>query len=365
MDKYFHSVSEDFAKSSKLQAEEAEGLPTSLGLFLALSILPVLPGILSYVLKHSTHSRSFVIGGETIALSDFAVCWGSLILLSILTSILYSTMKARRLKPLKKLYLPTPKMRFAYCYALSDAIEKYRKTQIEQHYSPVLPYWRKLFHSLDGLLNPFISSHVHVSALEVQANFIKSPSESLFPQILLLRQRFSWFELSDSCKEIVDAFDVLADRIGARLKDKKDLKAVEDILQSLSLYLFTLIPDLPSTLLEDSGINVGEASNEVLHAFVTKVAAIPEYQSEESPVPLKTSLFVRCRRGISWLIRPFTTDVLLSRFASWWFLTQLLVVLAFRGWIHFYPVKADSTIVALLVGSPLALAAALSVTKPK
>jgi hypothetical protein len=181
---------------------------------------------------------------------------------------------------------------------------------------------------------------------------------SLFPQIELLRLSHSWFRLEPTTLKILNAFNLLNSKIAGRLKDKKDLRAVIDILDHLETYLYSAIPEISSTEHQTSK-EIEKLGEQALSRFAEAIEPLPVYRAEVRPLEGKEKVTFKFAAAIAWIAALFGHENLLVRFFSWWVLIQTLVFVCLSVAWHYVPsLKWDSSIVSLSIGTPLVVAAA-------
>jgi hypothetical protein len=289
-----------------------------------------------------------------------------------------------RKKSRHKGLLEGAQLRFAFCCALIHNLKKYRETQLEEHYNDVPKYWDRLTNSIATFLNPnqrfpvILNETYRVKSVTLeeqqqelvragilyQSGRVRQKAYTYFPQIDTLQLSCPWFCLSEPTDRIVRGFDYLPDKLGNRIVAKKDLKDVIAILEDLARYLFSIIPTLPSD--EDGESDeIRESGLNALTTFADKMIEIVDYRPEPTPLSARQISFgERVTNCLTVAGKPFSSSNLLLRFLSWWVLLQLIVIGCLRFWLHFYPLKMDSTILVAVVGSPLVVAVtALGITR--
>jgi hypothetical protein len=261
-------------------------------------------------------------------------------------------------------------MRFALCYAVRSEIDLYRTNKRPTHIEKARQYWKMLIRSLRealgtesdhwiGLSRGLIHPTWQLSSEPTDIPFRRRHQERFFPQVHRLLDQFSWFELDARTESIIGSFDGLRPKIGARLRDKKDLFLVSKPLVPFSFYLFTQIPDISDT--EEDKTLLRHYEDQALNAFVDEMTLLNEY-TPENRITSKIAMSAAKKAKVGdFLSNTVGNPAPFLRFISIWIVLQIIVgiaVLVFLSAIK--NLKLDSTLIALLVGSPFAIAAALT-----
>jgi hypothetical protein len=156
----------------------------------------------------------------------------------------------------------------------------------------------------------------------------------------------------------MDAFNDLRPKLNDRIKDRKDVSLVMRCLSPLNTYLYTQIPELSDTEVERQILE--ELARVSLLNFGAEIKGIAAYASEKRPTSVPVEM--RNKRGffemLSWL---FGNELTIIRFISCWIILLILVTLAtVLSLLEIKGLKLDSTMIALAIGSPLAVAAVLA-----
>jgi hypothetical protein len=180
-----------------------------------------------------------------------------------------------------------------------------------------------------------------------------------FPQVNKLLDRFSWFKLDPRTESIITAFDGLRSKLSGRIRDKKDLFQVSNCLLPFSLYLYTLIPDITDTEQEKEKLGIFQEIS--LSSFVQEMASLPDYTPEKR-VDSKTEKSAASKAKVGGMLSATVENSApFFRFISIWVIVQIVVAIAISAFLATVKtLKMDSTLVALLIGSPFAIAAALT-----
>jgi hypothetical protein len=174
----------------------------------------------------------------------------------------------------------------------------------------------------------------------------------------VLRVSHPWFKLEPRTVKIIDAFNSTHLKITNRLKDRKDLHTVANILRELAKYLYSVIPELSGKDEEVSGF--GERA---LMKFADDLEALPAYAAEPRPLATKERASRKLVGVLIWLVGLFSHENPLVKFWVWWALVQLIAILAVTVALQsISALKLDSALIVFAIGTPLLVAAATLAT---
>jgi hypothetical protein len=157
---------------------------------------------------------------------------------------------------------------------------------------------------------------------------------------------------------ILEALYSVPLKITGRLKDKKDLSSVTSALSSLAGYLYSAIPEISGTE-RHSSAEMEEFGERSLSRFVEAIEPLTLYIAEPQPLRGKERAKFKIAAVIAWIASLFCHENLLLKFSVWWILTQTLVIAAVFSASRYVPgLKLDSTLISLIVGTPLLVSAA-------
>jgi hypothetical protein len=255
--------------------------------------------------------------------------------------------------------LSEPQLRFACCYAIVHEISKYKTNGIQKHADAAFEYWKCLRKMLARMLRPIVSlypRHLETERFESTDDeaWTREGRFAIYPEIDSLKNRFSWFRLDPHSDSIIEAFCGLPAKIQDRLRDKKDLDEVGVCLTQLAWYLYSEIPEIPSTQGSESVIAYGDKSLVALSERLLKLAS---YATERKVGTNPAQFWRRTGLILHSVTVPFAHPNIFACFVSWYVLTLALTLMALRIVLHFLPSMAiDSILVSLIVGGPLACA---------
>lgn len=380
MGEYFSSLQDSF-QSSLHSVHEEDSLQSALVWTIiasVFSVIPLLPLIIWGGIRYFASGWTAAVKGVPLPVQSFLFWWALLGVISIAVAVGLNTIEKRRSKRREAETLDAAPMRFALCNAIAQEIDHYTKNRLPKHIERAGLYWRRLLPMLVRMLNPLDGHFVReayevtsIGAPELDINtiapelrergFITGPGlwkyRSAFPQVDLLRTSHSWFKLDPTTTKIVNAFNTLPLKLTERIKDKKDLPAVEAVLRSLSVYLYSVIPEVSS--IEDSDSSIKQFGEDSLIQFADSLDHLAPYRAEPRPLGSKEKVTFKFTSAITCIAGLFCHDSLLVKFFSWWLLVQALVVVAIATASHYVAgLKLDSTLISLVVGTPLLVSAA-------
>jgi hypothetical protein len=168
-------------------------------------------------------------------------------------------------------------------------------------------------------------------------------------------ERPKWYRLEPDTELIVRAFPRFPPRLRDRLKDRKDLVTIESVLTDLAGYLYTEIPELSGS---ESQSAFERAGVESLLSFARRINDLPPYRSEPLPQTPKEKASEKILSLGRKLSAPFNHENALVSFWAWYVLLLVLFCTGFYIAFRYVPtLKIDSTVVATIVGGPIATAA--------
>ena len=377
---YFASIEDAF--ENELQLAEQQGLVersvVPFTFFAVLSVIPLFPLTAWLLIHFARPSWRPIVFGLAVPAQSFFLWWIFFVFASLPCAVLVNWLDNRRIARTAAEHLGGPLMRFALCYAAANEIRNFAKNRLPKHLGLARDYWKQLRPMLARMLN-LHAYRVVSRSLEVSHVLSVEPEDDLsadqldsgislgswmsiprsfFPQIAMLQKRHHWFKLDPQTAKIVDAFDSLSSKISGRLQDKKDLPAVASVLNDLAQFLYSMIPEVSGVEgREEAEITAfGEQS---LLQFADDLTGLPAYRPEPRPLERKEKVKSGFVIAASWFANLFCHDNLLIRFFVWWGLAQGLVVVATIVASHYISsLKADSTLVSFIVGTPLLVAAA-------
>ncbi len=347
---YFNSIRDEFKETfaASRKTDVLGSLSTFATVLLIFSVIPALPYAATRVARWL--NISYQINHHPIPFRSFWFWWGILVCLLILVVYVFHKLESSRKKRESSSRLSKAQMRFALTYAIVDELADFQKNSRPSHIQHALDYAEGLFKAIPALLVPNLDI-IHAY-----------PTGELRQHIdpLSSYRRFSWFRLDPKTENILVAFRKLRSKIHDRIKDKKDLSAVTQILQELALYFYAEIPELQSDDKpgENSYAQVGE---QALEKFAQAVEQLPSYSSERPPSTVEEKIQKKVSGKIERIGGLFMHPNFFACFITWLIFLAIVVCGGVWGAKHFAPdLKLDSTLVALIIGVPVAGAATLT-----
>jgi hypothetical protein len=271
-------------------------------------------------------------------------------------------------------------MRFALCYATVQELDRFAKNGLLKHAERALNYWtqlpKRILKMLDvpgggwgsSALSPdyFAYSAAHSGGTaELAAKNSLTFTEagdflipSLFPEVYYLQQRYAWFKLEPTTSKIMNALCTLPWKITTRLRDRKDVSSVASSVLHFASFLYTLIPEVSSTG-RHSDTELAAAGEQSLLRFADSLESLSFYRPESRPLEGKEKVRSKLAMAIAWLVELFVHETPIVKFIVWWALSQAIVIFGLVVAHHYVAdLKPDSTLVSLVIGTPLVVSAA-------
>ena len=349
---YFKSI-EDLFRETRTGLAAADKSPLgNFVLIFVFSLIPLIPYLLSKL--------AFVLWGPLVTgfrsfhfhVASFWFWW----IVSFIASLSMLILVAKFSGPgpeEKRRWLSPQQMRFAYCYEAADEIRKYRTNHLDRHIETALQDLSEVATALmqASTLNLAEGIHpYHYWQLEAQARENQA-HRSVGERV----ERPKWFRLEPDTELIVRAFPRFLPRLRDRLKDRKDLVTIESVLTDLAGYLYTEIPELSDS---ESQSAFERAGVESLLSFARRINDLPPYRSEPLPQTPKEKASEKILSLGRKLSAPFNHENALVSFWAWYVLLLVLFCTGFYIAFRYVPtLKIDSTVVATIVGGPIATAA--------
>lgn len=343
LEQYFESIEDPFRET---QAGLAKNSP--IGCFVAIlvfSLIPAIPYLMTRFVRHFVGPRVFWLRSFHLHVASFWFWWVVCFVISLSMLILVTKFSGASAEE-KKGWLSPAQIRFAYCYSVIKEIKSYKTNHLSRHIDAAVEYLDKTAKSL-----------LPVSTLETAEGFypdqywrkeiqLTESQAAIVPVIVGSRPK--WYRLRPETETILQACREFMPKVRDRLKDRKDLNAIEAVLGDLAAYQYTEIPELSDAQSEARF----EEGTQLLLSFAQQVMALQPYRSEPTnPTPkekLSRKLFLAGQK----LSIPFTHANVLVTFCSWLVLMLFLFWGGFYLALKFYPIKMDSTIMATLIRRP-------------
>lgn len=355
LEEYFQSITEPFRETSKGLEKENESLSTVLIAFFISSLLPVLPFLVSRIVWRLFGSTFISVRRVHFHVGSFWFWWVVLFAVSLAALLIAVKISGVGTEEKRK-WLSPPQMRFAYCYAAVDEIGKYKTNQLARHIDAALLCLDKIAAALlptfivpiDRYPDPFWRMEIRDSQHQAVGieNVLPGPPK--------------WYRLRPETELILKAFSELESKFRDRLKDRKDLPAVEKAFTYLAAYQYLEIPELSDSQPEARF----EAGMQSLLNFASQAIALPPYRSEELKPTPKQKISLKFFAALSKVTAPFSHDNPVVAFLCWWSFLLLLFVGGFSGALRLFAIKVDSAVITSIIAGPI-LGAITAVTIPR
>jgi hypothetical protein len=350
---YFSSIRDAFKETlaASKKKDPLGPLTVAATISMVLSAIPALPYIA--VLLARWLNLAHTIRGRSVPLQSFWFWWGALaILFSAAVYVLVELGDRKKDGD----QLSGAQMRFALTYAVADEISDFQKNSRSSHIQRALELEEELFKVI-----PHILSYEHLG--HGRTVWLDDTTGELRPYVdpLGVLRRFGWFRLEPSTEKTLRAFREFRGKVHDRIKDKKDLTTIVQILQALALYFYTEIPEMQNNDDKAGENSSAKVAEEALGRFASAVEQLVPYSSERQPTTVEEKLQKKVGAKFERLGGLFVHPNFFVCFIVWLLFLGILVCGAVWVSRHFAAdLKIDSTIVALMVGVPIAGAATLT-----
>ena len=344
LEEYFQSIKELFHETRVGLVKDNKGVNDAFIFFFVLSLIPLIPLVLSKLVWRYFGSTVISIRTIRFHFGSFWFWWVVLFIISLLTLLIAVKLSGVSAKEKKK-WLSPPQMRFAYCYAIVNEIGKYRTNQLGRHIDAALDYLDEIAASLFPAMglpfspypDPYLRREIYASRHQVglMENGLTNPPK--------------WYRLRRETELILKAFGEFVPKLRDRLKDRKDLPAVEATLTYLAAYQYLEIPELSSSM---SGARFEDEMRSLL-SFAARMAALPSYRSEELKPTPKEKLSLKFFTTLSKVTAPFSHENQVVAFLFWLVFLFLLFGGGFWVVLRLFSIKVDSTVITTLIGGPI------------
>src|SRR6266478_3825700 len=354
LEKYFQSIEKPFGETRDGLAKDKVGINSVFIIFFIFSLIPLIPYIASLGASRIFGARLVSMWVIHFHLGSFWFWWVALFCLSLGLLLISSKVGGVSAEEKKK-WLSPPHMRFAYCYAIIDEIRQYRTNQLPRHIDAALEYLDKAGSSLlraSGISIDVYPDRYWRREIQLSEQHAIGIEDSLTGPP-------KWYRLKPETELVLKAFGEFIPKLRDRLKDRKDLPAIETGLTFLAAYQYLEIPEL-----SDSGS--GERFDEgmqSLSTFAQQVISLPPYRSEQLKPTPKQKFSLKLFAVFSIVSAPFGHENLIVAFLSWFVLLFSLFGVGLFGATRRFAIEVDSVIITTLISGPI-LGAVTAVTIP-
>lgn len=346
---YFESIRDSFRETREGMEKEDKGTNGLVILFFVLSLIPLFPFIGYTLAKYYLGSALLPIKTFQIHVASFWFWWVALFLLSL--GILLLALKLGGVSAAeKKKWLSPPQMRFAFSYSVVEEIQKFRTNQMSRHIDAAV----YCFDKASSMLLPRRAVPTELYAAHGKEAVITGESAGL------VRVEFAglpkWYRLQPETERILKAFGEFSSKLRDRLKDCKDLPALQSALTYLAAYYYFETNSESEVHFEQGMV--------MLLTFAGQLDSLPPYRSEEQKKTPKEKLSIKFFSALSKVTAPFGHENPMIAFLCWLVLLFCLFSGGFYLALRFTSLRLDSTILNALIGGPI-LGAVTAVTIPR
>jgi hypothetical protein len=303
--------------------------------FLILSMLLLfLTAILMLIVSFTTTYRQLFSSRDRADIVAFFIGGGAMMAASFLFIFVRPMIHALETKRGSKSLTPR-QMLFSLCWTIADELEKFERNRLIHLQKQILQLWAKL-------VMYFRWNFDLVSYETVSFHYLPSPGSRLAPRAEAVAIALNWRSTQPSTYKIVNSLNELHLKVSPRLKEGKDVPQIVIALRHLGAFVY-------STLQQDQVVAVW--GYEELLKFAETVSALPTVQVPVETEPgLPKRVFLKVG---GWLRHPSIGVA----FFSWLVLFEVLFVAFCFFAFRVYPsLRINETIVAMLIGGPIAAA---------
>lgn len=345
MYEYYESIKDALALT--LEARKREDKYGSLtGAFTFVTVFCVIP-LLPYIVVRVVRARGYsaAIRSYDLHLQSLVFWWIGLTLLCVIVAWVWTKATGSN----EDEQLSIPQMRFALSLALASEIANYQTNRIPRHIKKALELETQLLATLPA--NLVRDTPRRLPYPEPVIHEMSNPLDAL--------RRFHWFKLEPSTSAIVTAFREFHAKIRDRIKVKKELSLVALALQGLAAYLYTEIPEVHRG--GDSDDHLEAEGSRGLEEFAAQINSMSAYVAEATRPTTEEKIKEGVSEKVGRISSIFAHPNVFLCFMVWLIFLASLVGASVRiAKMFVTDLKLDSTLVALMVATPIAGAATLT-----
>ncbi|HWR15385.1 MAG TPA: hypothetical protein VN577_11180 [Terriglobales bacterium] len=353
LSEYFASIKDEFKSTydAQLRPNPFSRILIFFDFCLVFSIIPISPIPVWWLC--SKRLLSLTIAGWTLPVRSFFFWWVTFVVLAGVGVFVLSKLSNSRRPSEDDLSLP--QMRFALSFACADELSDYQKNRRESHVQRALKYERRLYNVWPHLFHP--ERHD-----EAALDSVLEYSAQRFPSLFLASyRRFAWFRLDPDTEKIMTALAEFHSKTRDRIADKKDLGTVVEAFQNLALYFFSEIPEK-----QDNDPNLPNNSAAIGKSALLKLShtleLLPPYSRELLPATAKEKITSKVTARLAAFTGVFAHSNLFVCYLVWVIFLSFLVIGAVLLGRHYFPtVEMDSTLLSLVIGTPMLGAGGMAV----
>src|SRR5581483_4500750 len=276
---YYDSISDAFRETicSQKKDRSKDWLKFIVTTLFGLSLIPLVPYVFSFVIPRLLPGARLWIFGFKFSVASFwfwwPVCFVSFLLIVIIVF--------RLLRPTQKL-LSQAQMRFGYAYGGGVEIRRYKTNHLQRHIQTATEYLGELPRMLPVARTSFRADFDPYPHFEADVVLVEAPYAEMDSFAEPRSRRPYWYRLGPETEKILSALRSFWPKLRDRLKDHKDLTAIESAVGDLANYLYTEIPEISEGTAEDRQ-RLLRFSMDSLNSFAEKINALEVYRSESPP----------------------------------------------------------------------------------
>jgi hypothetical protein len=393
IDVYYESLKEVFEQIRKWKppnrpfANRLFGMLAGLtGVFLALSVIPILPAALVY-LGWPVDDLFLSLNLTWGLFSRFLLVWPACVSLTSLLLVLFVWIQPADSNKTKEppQALSPEQLAFVCAYEAFRELKVYFVSHIDQHVELSLVAFSRLVtpnSTLDAydisemIVHSQVLSerahgdlreqNIHRLVAEEKSWYGKKLDAGLIDQVRAARnflktfEKFAWFQPDSRTKQILQALISLQEKIPQRLRLREDLPAVLTILENLSGFLYAYLPEHQTYMDAKELEKLQVSGSECLSRFVSAVNELTSYQL----VGKMKSGIESSKPTLRKRFEAFYSYSIFFRFTVWFMLILVLTSAAVVFINQLVKLTAD-TMATVIIGTSVASAAVLASFLPK
>jgi hypothetical protein len=330
-----------------------ERLLIAFGISLLLTVVPVLPFLLSILLPLFNVTIPVLRVGN-ISVEPLILYWFALIVFLVLSLLFTNWVRDRINPPQEKppYSISADQLSFLKVYSAYNELMTYSVDYLDEHVDRATEELGALLTGWAGLPMELIDTGFR---FEIGPSLLLPPPR-LTDQIEVARgflrtfERFPWFHLHPDVDAILRALTSFSSRVYTRLRAREDIASVTKVLKHLAEFLYAYLPEFETRLGQEELQHLHDAGNESLSEFVAEINRLTdfEYRPKEEK---KAEMTARSRlRNMLYRDNPVTKFLV-------WFMLMLVVTTAtsVMAWWLFHA-SVDTLVVMIVSTSALAAA---------
>lgn len=356
-----------------------------IGVFLILSIVPIIPLGLTYLGTRYKWTLGPI--NLSFSFSKFALLWIEAVMVGLVLlapavwihNKLTDRVSSKRIRRPRQT-LSADQITFINAYESYKELKIFFVSHIDQHveqslraFMRILPDDGNKFYRWHGdeavafdiggttsFVGPDASPGV-LRNYRTYYPFLGGDAPSLPRQIFVARSflgtfdQLGWFQLNAKTKSILQALVSLRDKLPYRLRERENLPAVLSILENLSQLIYAYLPEHKTYMEQEALSALQKEGDACLERFVEELNALTLVSRHE---PAKAPEG-RPSRTLREKFYHYHSNYVFLRFTVWFLLIVALTSVAFFA-INFFVKLTPDTMATVIIGTSVASAAALA-----